>query len=66
MAAHIFDQRFSENKLRYFLQCLLATVSAVLVLLVLDTMANKVVMALTAMWVTGRCSESSLAGNSVI
>ncbi len=45
MAAPIFDQRFSGNKLRYFLQCLLATVSAVLVLLVLDTMANKVVMA---------------------
>lgn len=45
MAAHIFDKRFSKNKWRYFLQCLLATVSAVLVLMVLNTMANKVVMA---------------------
>ena len=41
----IFDRRFSQNKLRYLLQCLLATVSAMLVLTVLSSMANKVVMA---------------------
>ena len=45
MATRIFDIRFSVNKWRYLMQCVLATVSAVLVLLVLDSMANKVVMA---------------------
>jgi len=40
-----FDRRFSKNKLRYLLQCLLATVSAMVVLMVLNTMANKVVIA---------------------
>ena len=45
MAVHILDQRFLSNKWRYLLQCGLATVSAVLVLLVMDTVANKVVMA---------------------
>lgn len=45
MAAPIFDKLFSGNKGRYFFQCILATVSAVLVLMVLNIMANKVVMA---------------------
>ncbi len=45
MAVSIFDQRFSRNKLRYLLQCVLATVSAMLVLTLLNTMANKVVIA---------------------
>ena len=45
MAAYIFDQRFSGNKRRYLLQCILATVSAMVVLMVLNTMANKVVIA---------------------
>ena len=40
-----FDRRFSQNKLRYLLQCMLATISAMLVLTVLNTMANKVVIA---------------------
>ncbi len=45
MATRIFDIRFSVNKWRYLMQCVLATVSAVVVLLVLDSMTNKVVMA---------------------
>ena len=40
-----FDRQFSQNKLRYLLQCTLATISAMLVLTVLNTMANKVVIA---------------------
>ncbi len=45
MATRIFDIRFSLNKWRYLMQCVLATVSAVVVLMVLDSMANKVLMA---------------------
>lgn len=41
----LFDRRISQNKLRYLLQCLLATVSAMLVLTVLSSVANKVVIA---------------------
>ena len=40
-----FDKGFSKNKLRYFLQCLLATISAMLVLTVLDSITNEVVIA---------------------
>ncbi len=39
------DTKFSKNKLRYLLQCALATVSAMLVLMVLSSIVNKVVMA---------------------
>ena len=39
------DTKFSKNKLRYFLQCALATISAMLVLMVLSSIVNKVVMA---------------------
>ncbi len=42
---YLFDKKFSQNKLRYLLQCLLATISAMLVLTVLNSMANKVVIA---------------------
>ena len=45
MAMYLFDKRFSQNKLRYLLQCLLATISAMLVLTVLNTIANKVIIA---------------------
>ena len=45
MAIRFSDQRFSRNKLRYLLQCVLATVSAMLVLTVLNTIANKVIIA---------------------
>ena len=40
-----FDRQFSKNKLRYLLQCVLATISAILVLTVLNTIDNKVVIA---------------------
>ncbi|MCK4850215.1 MAG: HPP family protein [Phycisphaerae bacterium] len=40
-----FDRRFSKNKLRYLLQCILATASAMLVLMLLNTIVNKVVIA---------------------
>ncbi len=40
-----FDKRFSQNKLGYLLQCILATVSAMMVLMVLNSIDNNVVLA---------------------
>ncbi len=45
MSIDLFDKRFSQNKLRYVLQCLLATVSAMAILVVLNTVTNAVIMA---------------------
>lgn len=41
----IFDEKFCRNKLRYIGQCLLATLSILLVLLALGVMSNAVVAA---------------------
>lgn len=41
----LFDRKFKQNKARYIFQCLLATVSAMLVLFVLDVASNAVVIA---------------------
>ena len=41
----LLDRGFSRNKVRYILQCLLATISAMAVLSILDLMANVVVIA---------------------
>jgi len=41
----IFDSKFTQNKLWYLLQCLLATVSVLLVLLALDTISNTAITA---------------------
>ena len=40
-----FDRKFSQNKLRYLLQCILATVSAMMVLMVLNSIDNDVILA---------------------
>lgn len=45
MAMNFFDGKFSQNKMRYLSQCLLATGSAMMVLMVLNTIANEVVIA---------------------
>ncbi len=42
---HILDRKFTQNKLWYFLQCLLATVSVLLVLVALDTISNTAITA---------------------
>ena len=42
---HIFDRKFTQNKFWYLLQCLLATVSVLLVLLALDTISNTAITA---------------------
>jgi len=41
----VFDRKFRRNKLRYVLQCLLAGVSVLLVLAILDPMSNAAVIA---------------------
>lgn len=41
----LFDRKFRENKLRYLLQSLLATVAVSVVLLVLDTLAATAIIA---------------------
>jgi CBS-domain-containing membrane protein len=41
----IFDEKFSSNKIRYILQCGLATLSVFIVLLILGTMSNVVIIA---------------------
>ena len=41
----IFDEKFSCNKIRYIIQCLLATLSVFLVLLVLDVITDTAVVA---------------------
>jgi CBS-domain-containing membrane protein len=42
---HIWDEKFARNKLRYVTQCLLATASVLLVLLILDASRNTAVIA---------------------
>jgi CBS-domain-containing membrane protein len=41
----LFDERFSKNKARYILQCSLAAVSVMAVLVILDAIANAAVIA---------------------
>ncbi len=41
----ILDRKFTQNKLWYLLQCLLATVSVLLVLVALDTISNTAITA---------------------
>ncbi len=41
----IFDEKFSGNKIRYILQCVLATLSVLLILLIIDTMSNALIIA---------------------
>ena len=41
----IFDTKFTQNKLWYLLQCLLATVSVLLILVILDTKSNTAIIA---------------------
>ena len=41
----VFDEKFRGNKARYILQCILATLSVLIVLLSLDAMANAVIIA---------------------
>ncbi len=41
----IFDEKFSSNKIRYILQCGLATLSVFIILLILGTMSNVVIIA---------------------
>ena len=43
--AHWIDEKFRENALRYILQCLLATATVMVVLLVLDTLAATAIIA---------------------
>lgn len=45
LRANWIDEKFRENKLRYVLQCLLATVTVMGVLLVLDTLAATAIIA---------------------
>ncbi len=42
---HIFDTKFAQNKIWYTLQCLLATVSFLLILVILDRMSNAAIIA---------------------
>ena len=41
----MFDEKFRQNKLRYVFQCLLATLSVFVVLLILDAMTDAAVIA---------------------
>jgi len=41
----VFDEKFRDNKARYFFQCVLATVSVFVVLLILDAMTDAAVIA---------------------
>ncbi len=41
----IFDEKSSSNKMRYILQCFLATLSVFVILLLLDAMANAIIIA---------------------
>lgn len=41
----LIDKKFRRNKLRYFLQCLLATVAVLVILLTLETLSNAAVIA---------------------
>ena len=41
----VFDEKFRGNKARYLFQCILATLSVLIVLLSLDAMANAAVIA---------------------
>lgn len=41
----IFDKKFGQNKLRYLLQCLLATVAVLAILLILESLPNAAVIA---------------------
>ena len=41
----VFDEKFRGNKARYILQCILATLSVLIVLLSLDAMANAAIIA---------------------
>ena len=41
----IFDEKFSNNKMRYILQCFLATLSVFVILLLLDAVANAIIIA---------------------
>ena len=42
---HLWDEKFAGNKLRYVTQCLLATASVLIVLLILDASRNTAVIA---------------------
>ena len=41
----VFDEKFRDNKARYFFQCILATLSVFVVLLILDAMTDAAVIA---------------------
>ena len=41
----IFDKKFTQNKARYFVQCILATISVLLVLMALDSVSNTAITA---------------------
>ncbi|MFQ5963426.1 MAG: HPP family protein [Candidatus Scalinduaceae bacterium] len=41
----VFDENFRSNKLRYILQCILATLSISVILLLFDTMTNAIIIA---------------------
>lgn len=41
----IFDEKFKNNKLRYILQCSLATIAVFIVLLILDVLSDAVIVA---------------------
>ena len=41
----IFDEKFKKNKLRYILQCALATLSVFIVILILDVLSEAVIVA---------------------
>ena len=41
----VIDQRYKENKAHYFLQCGMATVAVMMILLTIDTMFKEVMIA---------------------
>lgn len=41
----VFDEKFRNNKVRYILQCILATLSVLIILLILDAVSNAAVIA---------------------
>jgi len=41
----VFDEKFRSNKVRYVLQCILATLSIFIVLLILDAVSNAAIIA---------------------
>jgi CBS-domain-containing membrane protein len=45
MQIKLFDDKFKNNKLRYILQCFIATLTVFIVLLILDALSNAVIIA---------------------